>query len=136
MAKHILTEYRLELSSFLSLLFGVLTVIGIVGAFFRETRDDGTVVYNLSGALSFLVDLARPFGTWATWLVVVAPIGLVVCIWWFYDYVKKTRELSALIDTPSKAKFVRNLDDIEYLAWNLPQRYENKVFQKKRDFKI
>lgn len=136
MSKSVLTEYRLELSSFLSLLFGVLTIIGIVGAFFRETRDDGTVVYNLHGAFSFLVDLARPFGSWATWLVVAAPIGLIICIWWLYDYIKKTRELAELIDTPSKAKFVRNLDDIEYLAWSLPQRYENLVLDKKREFKI
>lgn len=136
MAKSILTEYRLELSSFLSLLFGVLTVIGTVGAFFRETKSDGSVVYNLHGILSFLADLARPFGTWATWLVVAAPIGLIVCIWWLYDYIKKTRELADLIDTPSKAKFVRNLDDIEYLAWSLPQRFEKQVLDKKREFKI
>ncbi len=136
MAKNILTEYRLELSCFLSLVFGVLTIVGIVGAFFRETQSDGTVVYNLHGALSFLADLAKPFGAWATWLVVAAPIGLIICIWWFYDYVKKTRELAALIDTPSKAKFVRNLDDIEYLAWSLPQRFEDVVLKKKREFKL
>jgi len=135
-AKNILTEYRLELSCFLSLVFGVLTIVGIVGAFFRETQNDGTVVYNLHGAFAFLADLARPFGAWATWLVVAAPIGLIICVWWFYDYVKKIRELAALIDTPSKAKFVRNLDDIEYLAWSLPQRYEDVVLKKKREFKL
>ena len=135
MSKSFLTEYRLELSSFLSLLFGLLTVVGIVGAFFRET-ESGNVVYNVPGYLSFLGDLAEPFGTWATWLVVAAPIGLIICIWWFYDYIKKTRELAELIDTPSKAKFVRNLDDIEYLGWSLPRRYERKVLDKKREFKI
>ena len=136
MSKSLLTEYRLELSSFLSLLFGVLTIIGVVGAFFRKTKDDGTVVYTLHGALSFLGDLAKPFGPWGTWLVIAAPIGLIVCVWWYYDYIKKTRELAELIDTPSKAKFVRNLDDIEYLAWSLPKRYENRVLEKKREFKI
>jgi len=135
-AKNILTEYRLELSSFLSLVFGVLTVVGVVGAFFRETQDDGSVVYNIHGIFSFLGELARPFGAWATWLVVAAPIGLIICIWWLYDYIKKTRELAELIDTPSKAKFVRNLDDIEYLAWSLPQRYEDVVLRKKREFKL
>ena len=136
MSKSFLTEYRLELSSFLSLLFGFLTVIGIVGAFFRETDTEGNVTYNLHGFFSFLAELAEPFGTWATWLVVAAPIGLIICIWWFYDYVKKTRELAQLMDTPSKAKFVRNLDDIEYLGWSLPRRYEKKVLDKKREFKI
>jgi H+/Cl- antiporter ClcA len=136
LSKSFLTEYRLELSSFLSLLFGFLTVIGVVGAFYRDTDSHGNIVYTLPGYLSFLGELAGPFGTWATWLVVAAPIGLVICIWWFYDYVKKTRELAELMDTPSKAKFVRNLDDIEYLGWSLPRRYEKKVLDKKREFKI
>lgn len=131
MTKSFLTEYRLELSSMLSLLFAVLTVISIIGVYLDMDAKN-----HLPGAFSFLEELATPFGNWVAWLVVVGPIALVVCIWWFYDYVKKIRELADLIDTPSKAKFVRNLDDIEYLAWSLPQRFENKVLEKKREFKL
>jgi len=131
LAKSFLTEYRLELSSLLSLLFAVLTVIGVVGVYL-----DMNDANHLPSALSFLEELATPFGNWVAWLVVAAPIGFVVCIWWFYDYLKKTRELAGLIDTPSKAKFVRNLDDIDYLAWSLPQRFEDEVLQKKREFKL
>jgi H+/Cl- antiporter ClcA len=126
-----LTEYRLELSSFLGLLFGVLTIIGIVGTYLNMNEDN-----KLPSYISFLQDLSDPFGGWIAWIVVAAPIGLIVCAWWYYDYVKKIRELAELIDTPSKAKFVRNLDEIEYLAWSLPQRYEDKVLTKKKDFKI
>lgn len=88
----------------------------------------------LPSAISVLEDLADPFGSWDYWMVVVGPIGLIACIWWLYDYVKKTRDLAKLIDTPSRAKFVRNLDDIEYLAWSLPQRFENQVLAKKKEF--
>jgi len=126
-----LTEYRLELSSFLGLLFGVLTVIGIVGTYLNMNENN-----RLPSYISFLQDLSDPFGRWIAWIVVAAPIGLIVCAWWYYDYVKKIRELAELIDTPSKAKFVRNLDEIEYLAWSLPQRYEDKVLTKKKNFKI
>jgi len=126
-----LTEYRLELSSFLGLLFGVLTIIGIVGTYLNMNENNSLPSY-----ISFLQDLSDPFGRWSAWIVVAAPIGLIVCAWWYYDYVKKIRELAELIDTPSKAKFVRNLDEIEYLAWSLPQRYEDKVLTKKKDFKI
>jgi len=126
-----LTEYRLELSSFLSLLFGFLTIIGIIGVYLNMNGDNGLPSY-----ISFLQDLSDPFGRWIAWIVVAAPIGLIVCAWWYYDYVKKTRELAELIDTPSKAKFVRNLDEIEYLAWSLPQRYEDKVLSKKKEFRI
>ena len=131
MPKDFLTEYRLELSSFLGLLFGFLTIIGIVGAYLSMNENNSLPSY-----ISFLQDLSDPFGRWTTWIVVAAPIGLIVCAWWYYDYVKKTRELAELIDTPSKAKFVRNLDEIEYLAWSLPRRYEDKVLTKKKEFKI
>jgi H+/Cl- antiporter ClcA len=126
-----LTEYRLELSSFLGLLFGFLTIIGIVGTYLNMNENN-----RLPSYISFLQDLSDPFGTWIAWIVVAAPIGLIVCAWWYYDYVKKIRELAELIGTPSKAKFVRNLDEIEYLAWSLPQRYEDKVLAKKKEFKI
>jgi H+/Cl- antiporter ClcA len=126
-----LTEYRLELSSFLSLLFGFLTIIGIVGSYLNMNANN-----RLPSYISFLQDLSDPFGSWITWIVVAAPIGLIVCAWWYYDYVKKIRELAELTETPSKAKFVRNLDEIEYLAWSLPQRFEDKVLAKKKEFKI
>ena len=135
MAKSFLTEFRLELGSLLSLLFGFLTIVGIVGAFFKSTSG-GVVTYHLPKALSFLGDLADPFGQWVAYLVVVGPIGLVVCLWWLFDYIKKKRELAALIDNASRAKFVRNLDDIEYLAWVLPQRFEDRVLEKKKEFKL
>lgn len=131
MAKQFLTEYRLELGALLTLLFALLTVIGIVGVYLN--LDDSN---SLPSVLSVLEDLATPFGDWVAWLVVASPIGLIVCGWWLYDFVRKTRELTDLIDTPSKAKFVRNLDEIDYLAWSLPQRYEDRVIAKKKELKI
>ncbi len=126
-----LTEYRLEISSMLSILFAVVMVIGIAGVYLN--MEEGN---HLPSVISFLEELATPFGNWVAWLAAIGPIAFIICIWWFYDYVKKTRELARLIDTPSKAKFVRNLDDIEYLAWSLPQMYEDKVLRKKKEFKL
>jgi H+/Cl- antiporter ClcA len=123
--KNILTEFRFELSSFLSLVFGFLTLVSVVGVFFTD---------KLPTWLSSLQDLSDPFGNWSYWFVVIGPLGLIICVWWLYDYVKKTRELAKLIDTPSRAKFVRNIDDIEFLAWSLPQRFEDKVLAKKKEF--
>jgi magnesium-transporting ATPase (P-type) len=132
MPKGFLTEYRLELGSFLVIGFAVLTIVGIIGVFF---------VGKLPASLSFLEDLSAPFrssdgSNWAYWMIVVGPIGLAVCIWWVYDYFSKVQKLSRLIDTPSKAKFVRNIDDIDYLAWSLPQRFEDKVLEKKKGFRL
>lgn len=135
MTKSFLTEYRLELGVFLSLLFGFLTLVGVLGAL--TIKVDGNVTsFDLPSALEFLGVFVEPLGSWVTWLAVAGPIGLVVCSWWLYDYMKKTKELAELIDTPSKAKFVRNLDDIEYLAWSLPRRFEVRVLEKKKEFKL
>ncbi len=134
MTKSFLTEYRLELSAFLGLAFGFLSIISAVQVWILAGGSPST--NRLPSYLSFLGDLGTPLGTWATWIVVAAPIAFIVCVWWLYDYIAKTRELHELIDTPSKAKFVRNLDDIEYLAWVLPQRFEDKVLKKKKDLKI
>lgn len=127
MPKSFLTEYRLELGSMFLLLFCLLTIIGVVGVFFEDS---------LPKYLMFLQDLTDPIGTWAYWFVIIGPLGVVVAAWWLYDYVKKSRKLADLIKTPSRAKFVRNLDDIEYLAWSLPKRYEREVLRKKREFKL
>ena len=139
MSKSFLTEYRLELGVLLTLLFAFLTVVSVIGVAYIdvvENGDDKTVSFDLPGGISFFETFLNPLGTWVTWIAVASPIGLVVCVWWLYDFFKKTRELAGLIDTPSKAKFVRNLDDIEYFAWSLPQRYEDQVMQKKKEFKI
>lgn len=133
--KSILTEYRLELGVFLTSLFAFLTLIGVLGVLTIEKKN-GVTTFDLPSALEFLDVFIEPIGTWVTWLAVAAPIGLVVCAWWLYDYFRKLRELKKLMDTPSKAKFVRNLDEIEYLAWCLPKRYEVKVIEKKREFKL
>jgi H+/Cl- antiporter ClcA len=139
MSKSILTEYRLELGALLTLVFAFLTIVSIIGVVYiniAEENGERTVTFELPGALSFFETFLNPLGTWVTWIAIVSPIGLIVCAWWLYDFFRKTRELADLIDTPSKAKFVRNLDDIEYLAWSLPQKYEDKVIAKKKEFKI
>jgi len=139
MSKSILTEYRFELGALLTLLFAFLTLVSLIGVKYIDVTDengDKTASFDLPGYLSFFETFLDPLGTWVTWIAVAAPIGLIVCAWWLYDFFKKTRELASLIDTPSKAKFVRNMDDIEYLAWTLPQRYEDKVIAKKKEFKL
>jgi H+/Cl- antiporter ClcA len=136
LAKSFLTEYRLELGSLLALLFGFLTVISIVGVLALHAAAQNPVESVPSYLLPIKDYLSDPFGRWVYWLVVAAPIGLVVCAWWTVDYFRKVRELAKLIDTSSKAKFVRNMDDIEYLAWSLPKKFEDHVIDKKKEFKL
>jgi len=135
MGKSFLTEYRLELSALLTLVFAFLSVIGLVGVRYIH-NSNGAVTFDLPGSIRFLQDLIQPFGEWVTWIAVIAPIGLLVGAWWLYDYVRKSRKLVKLIDTTSRAKFVKNMDDIEYMAWVLPRRFEVLVLDKKKEFKL
>ena len=127
MTKSPLTEYRLELCSLLCTLSIFLTIVGIVGVIYPD---------GLPGYMAMLEEPSAPFGEWAYWLLLIGPLVLIGAIWWLYDYIKKTRSLERLMATPSKAKFVRNLDEIEYLAWSLPQRFETRVIEKKRKLNI
>lgn len=127
MPKSVLTEYRLELSGFLCAVSAFVTLVGVTGVFLLD---------RLPSYLFVLQELAEPFGSWAYWFLVGGPLLLVGAGWWLYDYFKKTRALARLIATPSKAKFVRNMDEIEYLAWSLPRRFEVRMFEKKRQFNL
>lgn len=127
MTKSPLTEYRLELCSLLCTLSVFLTIVGIVGVFYPD---------GLPGYLAVLEELSAPFGEWAYWLLLIGPLVLIGAVWWLYDYIKKSRTLERLMATPSKAKFVKNLDEIEYLAWSLPRRFETRVIEKKRKLNI
>lgn len=81
-------------------------------------------------------DLVAPLGNWVYWLVILGILGLIVALWWDVDYFLKVRKLKELSDTSSKAKFLKNLDEIEYLAWRLPKKFRVMVAQKKEELKI
>jgi len=129
MGNSILTEYRLELGFFLVLIFSISTALGVL---WLISGSDG----ELEGVLSSLQSLIDPLGNWAYWLIAIGPIGLAISLWWLSDYFSKSRKLSKLIDTTSKAKFIKSMDDIEYIAWRLPKRFKLMVSKKKSELKI
>ncbi len=127
MANDTMTEYRVEFGVSLLLIFGVASFIGILGAL---TGNHPT------GFWSAFQDLVSPFGNWVSWLAVIGPLGFLLSLWWSLDYVFKVRKLKRLIDTESKAKFIKNQDDIDYIAWRLPKKYKVMVARKKSELKI
>ncbi len=61
---------------------------------------------------------------------------LIAGAWYFFDNVKMRREFKELMETTSKAKFIRNLDRVEYLAWKLTPDHQNQLTKKKSEFHI
>jgi len=124
----ILRELRLELSA-------MAFFAGIVLTMFVLDR------YALGGASGtilpgFLKDVDRWIGEWMVWITVVGPILLLSGGWYFVDTIRKRREFDRLIDIDSKAKFVRNQDRIEFLAWLLGTGYHRRAEAKKVEFNL
>ncbi len=73
---------------------------------------------------------------WA-WIPLI--IGGIFAIggWLYYnDHNKKLKKYEELMETDSKAQFVRNIDEIEELALDLGPDFEKRVVEKRADFKV
>jgi len=127
MGNNILTEYRLEIGITLLIVFVFTSLLGLIGVFMGS---------NLSGFWVTFQDIIVPLGNWVYWLAIIGPFGVIVTLWWDLDYFFKVKKLKELSDTSSKAKFIKNLDEIEYLAWRLPKRFRVMVAEKKNELKI
>jgi|SRR3990170_6397129 len=85
----------------------------------------------------FLRAIDAGIGNWIVWVALVGPILLLGGGWYFFDTIRKRREFHRLIDTDSKARFVRDQDRIERLAWMyLGSEYVKRVQKKREELNI
>ncbi len=127
MAKKFSVEYRMEIGAVLSVVGGIGTLIATVGVFFKN---------NVPSLLSGLSAVATQVGDWNLWLLLLSPAVLILGAWWVYDHFKKVKKLEKYLTENSKSKFIRNIEDVQYLGWSLPQRYEDMVLEKMDEFRI
>ena len=127
MSNTIWTEYRPELGLTFIIVFSFISLVGLVGSIAGPEPQ---------GIFNILQDTIQFLGSWVYWLAILGPLGLAASLWWDLDYIFKARKLRGLIDTGSKAKFLKNIDDIDYLAWRLPMKYKKVVMEKKLELRI
>ena len=73
---------------------------------------------------------------WA-YVTVVVGVGLILAGGlWSRGHIKKVRRFEVLVTERSKANFLRNQEELEYLAWQLPSSYEERLMAKKKDFGV
>lgn len=101
-----------------------LVIVSVLGLLYSEGR---------TGLIQFFNDL---LGGWAYWLILIGLMMLIIGLYYLITFIKKLKEFKKLIETPSKAKFLQNLDKIEELAWRLHPKYEKIVINKKREHHI
>ena len=112
MAKPLAVERAMELSTLMTLVGVILAVISLA--------DITTGTTGLGG--------------WSYWTVIVGLVVFAFGLYWMAGYLRNVRDLQRILGEQSKAAFVKELDDAEYLAWKLPTRFEDELFEKKRRF--
>ena len=75
-------------------------------------------------------------GSWAFWLILPGLALLVIGGYYIFDFFKRLKEFNSLMKSESKAKFIKNIDKIEELAWRLHPKYERIVIARKKKYRI
>jgi hypothetical protein len=112
MAKPFVVERAMELSALMTLVGMILAVAGLVDI------TDGTA----------------GLGGWSYWALIAGLIVFAFGLYWLAGYLRNVRDFKGLIVEQSKASFIKTADDVEYLAWKLPSRYEDELREKKKRF--
>lgn len=100
------------------------TIIGILGVFLPNYE----VVY--------IVDFLNMIGYWDYWIFMLALILTFASVYLLFQNVSDRKTFNDLIDTGSKATFVRNQDELEEIAFRLGTKYQDILFDKKKELKI
>jgi hypothetical protein len=100
-----------------------------------------SLVILLAGVAMVLVGLFdligygfKEAGTWGYWILGLGVLLVLIGGIWFAMYRVNVRKFNKLIVEKSKAAFVKKQDDVEYLAWRLPMRFEDRLAVKKKEF--
>ncbi len=122
--KRFLTTYTPYFSLIVLLLGIALTIFGISGIFYYDNAPE------------FLKGIIRSLGDWIYWCILLGPILLLAGGYYFFDNLSKRREFRELMETTSKAKFIKSMDRVEFLAWKLTPGHQRQLAKKKRKLHI
>ena len=115
MSKPITVERAPELSLGMTALSVLIILISIMGMGYPESFTLGIEGFILLGLGALLL---------------IAGIG------WFSAYRKRVDRFNEYLEEKKKANFIKNLDEVEYLAWRLPSDFETVLEERKRELKI
>lgn len=73
---------------------------------------------------------------WVYWLLGAGIIAFLIGLYMVISYLRLVSDFDDLMKVESKAEFVRRLDDVEYIAWRLPSKYEARLSVKKKELGI
>ena len=117
----------------------LINLIGlIIGLIFLVLSSIGIFLSDMDFAKDneFLQSFFDAMGNYIHWVFIGVITLTIACGWIFGDLMLKQQQFKKLIDTGSKAIFVRNLVELEELAWKLGPKYMDIVYERKKKFRI
>ncbi|MGE4274574.1 MAG: hypothetical protein AB7E27_00760 [Candidatus Methanomethylophilaceae archaeon] len=75
-------------------------------------------------------------GAWSFYTLVIGFLVFIYGAIELFTYLKRVRKLRSLLELNSKASVLKNLEEMEYLAWCLPSGWDELVSQKKKEFHV
>ena len=102
----------------------ISTIVGLFGVIIPEH------------APSFVGGALDRIGNWGYWLFFIGLLLLAGGIWQIWSEISNQRKFERLMLVDSKAKFIRDQDELEYLAWSLGKDYKERVEKRKKDLRI
>ena len=101
-----------------------------------STISAGLLVLGLAllvvGAVGILGPDDLGMGDGALFILIVGALLLSAGIAWMGAHLNRVKKFHVLLSENKKATFIRNLDEVEYLAWKLPTRFEVELAERKR----
>lgn len=114
---------HIKLFSALGVALGViLTILGYSYLFLDENNSLGK--------------FTNESGDYIMWFLVIGPLLLIACLFYLIATIINLKKFEKLINTHSKSKFIKNLDEIEKLAWKLTKKERQKVENMRRKFRV
>ena len=121
-------NHRLELSSIGLIISGIFLFIGTAGWLFPDS--------DLVNDSEYLQQILEPIGNYDFWVFVPSVIAFAILFWFFYDFIAKSRKFSNLIEISSKSNFKKNKSEMEFLAWELGDKFVERFEERKRELRI
>ncbi len=115
---------------------GLLLLIGILGTVIASLGLWELLIEFDQIDRDYELPLLDQVDMWAWFLIIIGAIIAIAGFLYYHDLNKRYKKFRELMDTDSKAAFVRNLAEIEECAIDLGPEYETQVIEKRKKLKV
>ena len=112
-----------ELQSYFYVFLSAVSIVVFVIAFNNLLVGNKDLI---NAGLSFAAA-----GPWIYWIFTVSFIGLVFFLYMYYKAVSNARKFNSIISGSSKQSFIKNIKELEELAYKLGPTFEKRLQEAK-----